>query len=237
MTDLSLFAAPPPERRLSWGTLASIALHAALALAILLASPLRQLVVPPPAPVAVEIVTPAEFAALTPTPAPQVITAPVAPAEVAADGTGDKLPRARKPRPSPLHPATATITAHQFYSAGILNEPGMERIRKTMGTLADSERVVQLCNIEGLEQIRHATSIYAPDTLVPYAMADMDGSGLTLLASGGAFRSRRRWFGITFRCSVAPDYSGVTSFSFKLGSEIPKDQWEAHNLNAEDADE
>ena len=106
-----------------------------------------------------------------------------------------------------------------------------------MTTLADTERVVQLCNIEGLEQIRRAAPTYAPDTLVPYAMADMDGSGLTLIASGGAFRSRRRWFGVMFRCAVAPDYSGVTAFSFKLGAEIPPDQWEAHNLNAEDASE
>jgi hypothetical protein len=235
MTDLSFFAAPPAERHLSWGTLASIALHAALALAVLLASPLRQLVVPPPEPVAVEIVTPAEFAALTPTPAPQTLTAPTAPQSVAPHAPTTSPSQERLPKEAA--PGDATITAHQFYSAGILNEPGMERIRKTMGTLADSERVVQLCNIEGLEQIRHATSVYAPDTLVPYAMADMEGSGLTLLASGGAFRSRRRWFGITFWCSVAPDYSGVTSFSFKLGNEIPKDQWEAHNLNEEDADE
>ena len=204
-------------------------------LAVLLASPLRQLVVPPPEPVAVEIVTPAEFAALTPTPAPQTLTAPTAPQSVAPHAPTTSPSQERLPKEAA--PSDATITAHQFYSAGILNEPGMERIRKTMGTLADSERVVQLCNIEGLEQIRHATSVYAPDTLVPYAMADMEGSGLTLLASGGAFRSRRRWFGITFRCSVAPDYSGVTSFSFKLGNEIPKDQWEAHNLNEEDADE
>jgi hypothetical protein len=96
---------------------------------------------------------------------------------------------------------------------------------------------VQLCNIEGLEQIKRAAPTYAPDTLVPYAMADMDGSGLTLIAGGGAFRSRRRWFGITFRCTAAPDYSGVTAFSFKLSTEIPRDQWEAHNLNAEDASE
>ena len=235
MTELSVFAGPPIERHLPWGTIASVALHAGLALAVLLASPLRQLVVPTPQPVAVEIVTPAEFAALAPVPAPPVLTAPVAP-QATAPTAPSTTPSPSAPA-KPAAPSDGTITARQFYSAGILNEPGMEHIRKAMTTLADSERVVQLCNIEGLEQIRRAAPTYAPDTLVPYAMADMDGSGLTLIASGGAFRSRRRWFGIMFRCAVAPDYSGVTSYSFKLGAEIPPDQWEAHNLNAEDVSE
>jgi hypothetical protein len=29
----------------------------------------------------------------------------------------------------------------------------------------------------------------------------------------------------------------VTAFEFRVGESIPEDQWEEHNLNAEDADE
>ena len=113
----------------------------------------------------------------------------------------------------------------------------MARIRQTLTTIADSERVVQLCNIEGLEQIRRAEPKYDPDTLVSYAMADPVAAGMTLSAPGGAFRSRRKWYGISFKCTAAPDYQGVTAFEFKLGEPIPQDQWEEHNLNAEDTEE
>lgn len=237
MTDLSVFTPVPKERHVPWGTLASFALHGALALTLLLASPLRQLVVPEPQPVAVDIVTPAQYAALAaPTPAPPALTAPTGAEAAAPPVQGDRLapaPLPPKPRPAE-HP---TFTATKFYSASILREPGMERIRKTMGTLADSERIVQLCNIEGLEQIRRAAPDYDPDTLVPYAMADTLAAGFTMTASGGAFRSRRKWYGIAFRCTAAADYSGVTQFAFKLGDPIPEDQWEDHNLNVEDAEE
>jgi len=238
MTELSIFAPPPIERRVPWGTLASFGLHAALALTLLLATPLRQLVVPPPQPVAVEIVTPAEFAALA-TPAPPALTAPSSPDTTAPTAPPAAVPERLAPSP-PLVPRREphpTFTATQFYSASILREPGMEHIRKAMGTLADSERIVQLCNIEGLEQIRRAAPSYDPDTLVPYAMADTTAAGFTITATGGAFRSRRKWYGISFRCTAAADYSGVTQFAFRLGDPIPEDQWEEHNLNVEDADE
>ncbi len=115
----------------------------------------------------------------------------------------------------------------------------MERIRKTMGTLADSERIVQLCNIEGLEQIRRAAPSYAPDTLVPYAMADTVAAGLhASQPPGGAFRSRRKWYKISFQLHRRRRLFGRhRSSQFKLGDPIPEDRWEDHNLNVEDADE
>jgi hypothetical protein len=167
------------------------------------------------------------------------LSAPPAPATtaeaVAPPTPGERL--APSPPPQPALPVEPTHKATQFYSASMLKEPGMERIRRTLGTMADSERIVQLCNIEGLEQIRRAEPKYDPDTLVGYAMADMVTNGMKLSAVGGAFRSRRKWYGIAFNCTVAAGYDGVTAFEFKLGDPIPHDEWEDHNLNAEDSDE
>lgn len=234
-----------PQRRFDvpWGTAASFGLHALLLIAIVLLSPLRQLVVPPPEPVAVQIVTQEQFAALTQpktaVTAPLQLSAPPAPAPateaVAPPTPGERLTPA--PPLQPDLPVEPTHKATQFYSASMLKEPKMARIRHTLTTLADSERIVQLCNIEGLEQIRRAEPKYDPDTLVSYAMADIVTNGMTLSATGGAFRSRRKWFGISFNCTVAPGYEGVTAFEFKLGDPIPQDEWEDHNLNAEDAEE
>jgi hypothetical protein len=230
-----------PQRRFDvpWGTAASFGLHALLLAAIVLLSPLRQLVVPPPLPLTVQIVTQAQFEALQPqTSAPPQLTVPVS--APAADAAPPAPAEQRLTPSAPLKPdlpADKTYKATRFYSAGILKEPSMARIRQTLTTLADSERVVQLCNIEGLEQIRRAEPKYDPDTLVSYAMSDTISTGLTLSASGGAFRSRRKWYGIAFKCTVAPNYEGVTAFEFKLGNPIPEDQWEDHNLNVEDKEE
>ena len=226
-----------------WGTMASFGLHGLLLIAIVLLSPLRQLVVPPPEPVAVQIVTQQEFAALnqpqSAATAPPQLSAPPAPAPttetVAPPAPGDRL--TPSPPLQPDLPVEPTHKATQFYSASILKEPKMAKIRQTLGTFADSERIVQLCNIEGLEQIKRAEPKYDADTLVSYAMADTTTTGMTLSATGGAFRSRRKWYGISFKCTVAPGYEGVTAFEFKLGDPIPQDEWEDHNLNAEDVDE
>lgn len=241
MTAIDFDLPQPPGRPVPWGTVASLGLHAALALALIVLSPLRQLVVPPPEPVAVEIVTPSQFAALQPRPSAPATPAPVAQPEVAPEiatpppASADRLPPGAALQPD--LPQNKTHTATKFYSASILREPKMARIRQTFGTLADSEKLMQLCNIEGLEQIRLAEPDYAPDTLVSYAMADPMASGLTLTAMGGAFRSRRKWYGVSLKCTVAPDYRGVTAFEFSLGEPIPEDQWEEHNLNAADEDE
>ena len=110
----------------------------------------------------------------------------------------------------------------------------MATVRRGLSSFADRERVAQLCNIEALEQIRLAAPQYDPDTVVSYAMADPFSSGLMMTALGGAFRSRRQWYNVSFECQAAPTLDGVTSFAFKLGGVIPESEWEAHDLNAED---
>lgn len=239
MTDLVADAPMPllPNRRLAAGTIASIVVHGLLIASLFWLTPLRQLVVPAPKPVSVEIVTDAQFRAIeAPAPAPAEtpeITAPT--------GQGEAAPPTSTATPAPSTAPQSTILgvhiATEFYAGGILKEPGMERIRRTMETIAPSERLVQLCNIEGIEQLKRGAPDYAPDTIVSYAMSDPLVAGMTLSAPGAAFRSRRRWYGVAFKCTVAADLGSVTAFEFKVGKPIPESEWEEHNLNAEDSDE
>ncbi|MDO8359348.1 MAG: DUF930 domain-containing protein [Devosia sp.] len=233
MWDEGLATIDPRGRRREpmLGVGLSLVLHGGfLALALLLV-PQRPLEPSPPAPVDVEIVSPDEFAALQPAEAP-----PLAAPAPSADAAPAAQPDATT-APAPAAAATGVIAATEFYAANMLREPGMARIRQTLTTLADSERIVQLCNIEALEQIRRAVPAFDPDTMVAYAMSDMMWQGMTLTAAGGAFRSRRRWYGVAFHCTVAAGYGGVTAFDFKLGEPIPESDWDAHNLNVEDADD
>jgi hypothetical protein len=238
MLDALLLPTPISARRgISLGAGASIALHLLLALTAIWLSPLRTLVTPPPQAVTVEIVTPEQFAALE-RPAP----ASIAPTPDAAPPAWDAAPYASEADAAPAvsarpQAAHATHRATTLYSADMLKEPAMARIRQTLTQLVDSEQMVQLCNIEAIEQIRRAEIGYAPDSLVAYAMSDPVTRGFTLTAPGAAFRSRRKWYGISLTCTVAPDMKGVTAFEFTVGEPIPEDQWEAHNLNAEDSEE
>jgi hypothetical protein len=237
VTDFAFAAELPARRSIPWGTMASLALHCGLALALLMLTPARDLVLPEPPTVNVEIVTAEQFAALQPAEvAPPPIIAAPAPSELGVSpAPGERLPESGPLVPD--LPDTPIVTATEFYSANLLRQPDMQRIRQSLTGFADSERMVQICNIEALEQIRRAAPAFDPDTMVAYAMSDMVWRGLTLSAAGAAFRSRRKWYGIAFNCTVAPGYEGVTAFDFKLGDPIPESEWEEHSLNTEDADD
>lgn len=192
------------------GLAGSALLHAGLLAAVLTLTPARSFIAPEPPAISVDLV------------APDV----------------DEPPVAALPAPSPPDaPAAAddgSFHATTLYTARLLGEPQMAQVARALKGVAPGERVVQLCNIEALEQIRRAAPQYEPDTLVSYAFSDPVAAGLMLTALGGAFRSRRQWYAISFECTASADLLGVTSFAFKLGELIPETEWEAHNLNAED---
>jgi hypothetical protein len=224
-------------RRMPAGLAGSIGLHVALLAALFLFTPLRTFIMPEPPAITVDLIP---ISAFEPEPQPAVtpplaVQAPAKVAEPMAPPVASTQPTAAPGAPS--MDADGTFHATKLYAATMLREPNMAAVRRSLATLAASEKVMQLCNVEALEQIRLAAAQYAPDTMVSYAMADPVQTGLMLTAMGGAFRSRRLWYGVSFECVAAPGLDGVASFSFKLGEAIPEAEWEAHNLNAEDEDE
>lgn len=224
------FGAAP--RRMPFGLAGSVALHAGLLAALFLLTPLRTFVAPEPQAISVDLVPFTAFEPV-PEPAPQA----TAPPEVAAPPVDAPAADTAPAQPAPGAPereADGTFRATKLYAAAMLKRPDMASVRRSFGTLASSEQLMQICNIEALEQIRLAAPQYDPDTMVSYAMAQPITSGLMLSALGGAFRSRRQWFNVSFQCIASPTLDGVDSFSFKLGEAIPESEWEEHYLNAED---
>lgn len=202
-------------------------LHAALLAALLALAPARSLVAPEPPAISVDLIPPA--ALVPPAPVP-----PIAPP--ARDAPAASAPLAPPLTPSaPAAQPDGSFRATTLYTAGLLHSPQMAQVARALTGIAASERVVQLCNIEALEQIRRAAPQYQPDTLVSYAMSAPVTSGLRLTAPGGAFRSRRQWYRVSLDCVATADLAGVERFSFSLGAPIPQSEWEAHDLNAEDA--
>ncbi|AFL50096.1 hypothetical protein ABIE78_004111 [Sinorhizobium fredii] len=122
------------------------------------------------------------------------------------------------------------VEAKELYSQDALSDP---RVKQAIGRLPPKRRVVQLCTIEALEQVRRQRPDAFPDMLVPFGPVGglVSASGLT--ASGGAFRSRSKWYAIDFKCEVNSETRSVVSFSFALGKAIPKSEWSARQLPTE----
>ncbi|MEY9535386.1 DUF930 domain-containing protein [Sinorhizobium fredii] len=122
------------------------------------------------------------------------------------------------------------VQAKQIYSRDALADP---RVKQAIGRLPQKRRIVQLCTIEALEQVRRQRPDAFPDMLVPFGPVGgmVSASGLT--ASGGAFRSRGKWYGIDFKCEVNSETTSVASFSFAIGGAIPKGEWSVRQLPKE----
>ena len=134
-------------------------------------------------------------------------------------------------------PADGMTTATNFFARKIIEAPENREVRTTLPTLERSERIIQLCNIEGLEQLRLARPGTLPDSLVAAAFAQTIVTDHTLVAPAGAYRSARKWFAVHYSCAVTPDFESVTAFRFEIGAAIPESEWEDHFLLAEDEDE
>ncbi|MGZ2425288.1 uncharacterized protein DUF930 [Rhizobium laguerreae] len=59
-------------------------------------------------------------------------------------------------------------------------------------------------------------------------------SGNNVEVKGGAFRSKRKWYNIQFKCEFDARSGKVLSFTFLVGDAIPRDEWQEHNLVADD---
>jgi len=228
------FSEPRAIRREPWGALASVFVHLGLLTLLVLFTPVRPLdkAVVQPQSIAVQLFTlPRATPEATPVPVvPQPLTAPLAPTEAVP---GAQAPSTSKVAPPVAAQPPALTKATRLFATAMLKDPSNRKIVKTLSTFADSEKVVQLCNMEGLEQIRRAVPHSNPDVLVSYAMADFNVDGLTLSADGGAFHDGKAWYAIRLRCTITPDYAGVADFQFALGPPIPKSQWASHNLPVE----
>ncbi|MCX2696927.1 MULTISPECIES: DUF930 domain-containing protein [Ochrobactrum] len=116
------------------------------------------------------------------------------------------------------------IKAKKIYSKDALANP---RVKQALGKLSPTDRVIQICGIEALEQIRH----HRPD-IVPDMMARTGGAltETSLKMSGGAFRSRAKWYNLDFDCTINPKDMAVSSFQYAIGGTVPKKDWSRREL-------
>lgn len=120
--------------------------------------------------------------------------------------------------------------AQELYSKDALSDP---RVKQAIGRLPPKRRIVQLCTIEALEQIRRQRPDAFPDMLVPFGPSGGFVSADGMSANGGAFRSGTKWYAVDFKCEVDAETTSVVSFSYAFGKVIPKSEWAARQLPKE----
>ena len=104
------------------------------------------------------------------------------------------------------------------------------RIEHSLKMLAPTERLVQLCDYTAMQRIHKADGNFRPDRVIADGAKDPTFDKNTVIANGAAFRSRGKWYSLTFRCTAASDNMKVVSFKFQIGGEIPEDKWAAYGL-------
>jgi hypothetical protein len=206
-----------------WGISTSVVLHALLA-ATLALMPLPKL------PkrleeerVSVGILTPQQFEASTrPPPAPARPSAPEAP----APSPPPSAPRSQSPT------APAMVRPTDMLSGKTLADPRSRQARADLATFASDERMVQLCNLEAMDQIRRWRADFQPERVVAYATAEEKVRGTTIAADGAAFRSRKNWYNLKFKCQLAQDGESVIGFEFLVGDPVAREKWDELGLPA-----
>jgi hypothetical protein len=103
-------------------------------------------------------------------------------------------------------------------------------LRAGLLKLDPETRLEQRCDAEVLDRISHDDPRYRADRVVAYAFATPEMHEDSIRSPGAAFRSRGEWYRLKFKCKTAPDHMEVLKFRYKIGTQIPKDEWAKYNL-------
>jgi Domain of Unknown Function (DUF930) len=104
------------------------------------------------------------------------------------------------------------------------------RLERSLQMLAPEERLEQLCDYTAMTSIRKDNDSFRPDRAVAKAAEDPVIVEHTIVAKGGAFRSRGKWYALSFTCTATPDHMAVVSFHYTIGAEIPEANWASDGL-------
>lgn len=104
------------------------------------------------------------------------------------------------------------------------------KLERTLKLLMPADRMAQLCDATAMTRIRKDMAKFRPDRAVANAMVDVVIAGNTLEAKGGAFRSRGKWYSLSYTCMTNDEHLKVLSFDYKVGDEIPEEKWASYGL-------
>lgn len=104
------------------------------------------------------------------------------------------------------------------------------RFAASLKRLDPQTRLEQVCDLEAMSRIDRDASPHHPDRAKTDVLSHPRHAGDTVTGTGGAFRSKGKWYAFSFTCKGSPDHMKVLSFSYKIGAPIPESKWAALGL-------
>ncbi|WP_410000583.1 DUF930 domain-containing protein [Mesorhizobium sp. SP-1A] len=104
------------------------------------------------------------------------------------------------------------------------------RLRAGLLKLDPETRLEQRCDAEVLDRITQDNRSFAADRVVAYAFSTPEMNQDSIKSVGAAFRSKGEWYRLKFKCVTAPDHMEVIKLRYRIGDQIPKDDWSKYDL-------
>lgn len=105
-----------------------------------------------------------------------------------------------------------------------------KQLETMLKRLDPATRLEQVCDAEAMKRINRDNRALRIDRSVVSALSEPRVREDTLSGSGGAFRSKGKWYQYAFTCKATPDRLRVISFEYSIGEEIPQAQWSLYGL-------
>ena len=104
------------------------------------------------------------------------------------------------------------------------------RIRGQLEKLTPEERLEQRCDMEAMDRIGVGKGGFRPDKVIAYAFGDPKLDGTTFKTKGAVFRSKGEWYRLSYKCEASEDRLEVNGFKYRIGEQVPHEEWAAHYL-------
>lgn len=105
-----------------------------------------------------------------------------------------------------------------------------ERMNAQLLRLDPQTRLEQTCDVEVMDRINRESHSYRADRVVAYTFDAPVVEKRAIDAPGAAFRSRGKWYRLSFRCVTGPKRLDAHFLEYEIGDEIPQSQWRRYYL-------
>jgi len=105
-----------------------------------------------------------------------------------------------------------------------------KRMNTQLLRLDPQTRLEQTCDVEVMDRINREGRAYKADRVVAYTFKTPVVERRSITAPGAAFRSRGKWYRLSFRCVTGPRRLDAHTLEYTIGDEIPRSQWSRYQL-------
>jgi hypothetical protein len=122
--------------------------------------------------------------------------------------------------------ACVAVAVALLGSVGALPANALTKMEQSLMKLDPEERAHQACVAKGLDVVRRDKRLAHADRLMPDVFKRAHFTEGMVKAPGAAVRSDSHWYALSFECALTDDQLKATSFTFKVGDEIPPGRWD-----------